>query len=249
MAAMGSSRRRWWLPVVFVLAAVLLMTNVVGEQSDAGRGRSVDPPHGTGCNQSVYSLHDTRQDHAFLWVVNVASIPSYLDRAGTLQALRRATATMDRARTTCPNGRRLTPALPRAMYDGPTEREANITAEALCFPPANSDGINVVSFGRLPVDVVAVTCTYTDRGEIWQSDIMLNDQPGLFTLDPFHGRCVDSYDLQAVMTHERGHSFGLAHVSEDVEGDHLTMSSILARCDASGRTLGWGDVLGLSRVY
>jgi hypothetical protein len=156
---------------------------------------------------------------------------------------------VDRGRTTCITGRDLAPVLPRAIYAGPTRRQANITTTALCFPPANTDGVNVVSFGRLPDQVVAVTCTYVDRTDIWQSDIMLNAQPGMFTLSPDDGRCADSYDLEAVMTHERGHSFGLGHVVESEGSNDLTMSSVMSACDASARTLGWGDVLGLSLIY
>lgn len=249
MAVMGSARRHPGAVGALALAACLLLTVGMGGRGHPRPDPAVDPPRGDGCSQSVYATHGARQYHSFTWVVNTSTIPSYLDRAGALRAIRRGTAATDRGRTTCPNGRGLAPALPSAIYDGPTDRQANVTPEALCFRPDNSDGINVVSFGRLPGHVVAVTCTYTDRGDIWQSDIMLSDQPGLFTLDPYDGHCVDSYDLQAVLTHERGHSFGLAHVSEGRGSDHLTMSSGLARCDASARTLGWGDVLGLAHIY
>jgi hypothetical protein len=244
MAVMGSVRRSPGAVGALVLAC-LLLTAGMGVRSPS----RPDPPHGDGCDQSAYAVHGARQYHSFTWVVNTSSIPSYLDRAGALRAIRRGTATTDRARTACPNGRALAPVQPHAIYAGPTDREANVTPEALCFRPGNSDGINVVSFGRLPAYVVAVTCTYTDRGDIWQSDIMLSAEPGLFTLDPDDGHCVDSYDLQAVMTHERGHSFGLAHVPEGQGSDHLTMSSGLTRCDASAQTLGWGDVLGLAHIY
>jgi hypothetical protein len=50
------------------------------------------------------------------------------------------------------------------------------------------------------------------------------------------------------MTHERGQTFGLGHVSEKAHGK-LTMSPSIRACQKSERTLGKGDVLGLNRKY
>jgi hypothetical protein len=242
--------RRRVRPLASALAlGALVLSTTAGV--DCGDCRPHPPPRTRDgdCGQAGYTTHPGRQQHAFTWVMNASTVPAYLDRAGAVRAIRRGTATMQRARTRCAAGRDLRPDLPSAIYAGPTERQANITPDALCFPPSRSDGINVVSFGALPQDVLAVTCTYVVGRDIWQSDIRLNDGPGLFTLTPRDKDCVSSYDLQGVVTHERGHSFGLAHVPEDASSDDLTMSSILSRCDASARTLGWGDVLGLSRLY
>ena len=135
------------------------------------------------------------------------------------------------------------------IYAGTTVRYANVTPSARCFPAGNSDGIDVVSFGRLPDDVVAASCTYTYAGDIWQADVMLNDTAGLFTTRPLSPSCVDSFDLEAVMTHERGHSYGIAHVENDPRGNALTMSQVLGRCDPSARSLGAGDLLALDEAY
>ena len=55
--------------------------------------------------------------------------------------------------------------------------------------------------------------------------------------------------MESTVTHERGHTFGLAHVSERRHGK-LTMSSDSeGACQTSERTLGRGDVLGLARKY
>lgn len=240
---MGSGRARTWPVAALLLAALVVLPD------DTGGGPAVDPPpHGDGCDQTEYAVHSAHREHPFTWVVNESSIPAYLDREGTLRAINDATATVALTRSSCPMPPGDPPVLPRVIYAGPTERQANVTTAGTCFPDANTDGINVVSFGPLPDDVVAVTCTYSHDGDIWQSDVMLNDTPHLFTLTPGHG-CVDSYDLQAVMTHERGHSFGLAHVPETPHTDALTMSGAMGRCDPSARTLATGDVLGLSHLY
>lgn len=248
---MASARRpmRAWSVTAFVLTGILFLAH----DTDGGSlvASSPTPPelHGTGCSQSGYVTRSAYQQHTFTWVMNVDSVPSYLDRARAEWAIQQATATVAGAQTPCPidDSDQATP--PVALYSGPTLRHANVTPEVECFPSSRSDGISVVSFGRLPEDVVAVTCTYRHHGDIWQSDVLLSDAPGAFTLDPGDGLCVDSYDLQAVMTHERGHSFGLGHVPESQGTDELTMSSFMGRCDTSARTLGVGDILGLRRIY
>lgn len=247
---MGSraARVRSWPAVVLALVGVLFLLRANADVDP--EPPSAEPPRESdGCGQVDYAVHSARQEHASTWVLSVSSIPSYLDRAGAVRAIRMANRTIARARSACAVPLAPTPMLPPAIYAGPTVRRANVTPAARCFPSANTDGINVISFGPLPQGVVAVTCTYTDRGDIWQSDVMLNDRVGMFTLHPRSPACRASYDLQAVMTHERGHSFGLAHVAESPRTGALTMSTAMGWCDPSGRSLGSGDLAGLSRLY
>jgi hypothetical protein len=201
------------------------------------------------CVQSAFVLNSARQEDPLTWVLNVSSIPSYLPADATVRAIVAATDTVMRARTPCP-GRDLTGVeTPGAIFGGTTSRSADVTPDGQCVPDRNSDGINVVSFGSLPRHSVAVACTYTHAGDIWQADIMLNDQAGTFTTSPEGPACTTALDVQAVMTHERGHSFGLGHVPEALATADLAMSTFVGRCDASARTLGRGDVLGLRSLY
>jgi hypothetical protein len=78
---------------------------------------------------------------------------------------------------------------------------------------------------------------------------MLNKTYRRWTTDPNARSCRGSYDLQSTVTHERGHTFGLGHVSESSHGN-LTMSDRSnGPCQSSERSLGRGDVLGLGNKY
>jgi hypothetical protein len=62
------------------------------------------------------------------------------------------------------------------------------------------------------------------------------------------GNCISKYSVEAVVTHEAGHVFGLGHVDEAAHGA-LTMSPVMLTCQSSEKTLGLGDVRGLEAVY
>jgi hypothetical protein len=210
------------------------------------------PPSSTepiACVQSAYMLHGVRQEDRFTWVLETSSIPPYLPRDATVHAIVAATDTVAQGHTPCPGRELLGAGPPPAVFGGGTSRGADVTPEGRCVPDRNSDGISTVSFGRLPAGSVAVSCTYTHAGDIWQADVLLSDEAGLFTTSPADPDCTDAYDLQAVVTHERGHSFGLGDVPESPTTDELTMSTFAGRCDAAARTLARGDVLGLKSQY
>lgn len=56
--------------------------------------------------------------------------------------------------------------------------------------------------------------------------------------------CRDPVSIEAVVTHESGHVWGLDHVDEGLS-PYLTMSPITGRCDRTAVSLGLGDVQGV----
>lgn len=64
-----------------------------------------------------------------------------------------------------------------------------------------------------------------------------------------HAVAMQDLTLISVMTHERGHTYGIAHVAESTH-KNLTMSTAInGKCQVSESTLGYGDVLALRAVY
>ncbi|MFL6074973.1 MAG: matrixin family metalloprotease [Mycobacteriales bacterium] len=132
-------------------------------------------------------------------------------------------------------------------YQGTTDKFANINSAAECtskFP----DGQNTVSWGPFDsneADTLALTCFEYDTGGnrfAIEADTYLGSNRRLVTsFSPF---CSDSFDLQSVMTHEWGHSYGLDHVN----APHLVMYDFQSAC-ALRRHLGEGDYAGMAHLY
>lgn len=92
-----------------------------------------------------------------------------------------------------------------------------------------------------------MTCWWTKGGSTVEADVKLNkNEYAWFISVP--GSCHDSWSVEAAATHEFGHVFGLAHVSE-VQHPGLTMSTVIKSCQDSEKTLGLGDVNGLQALY
>jgi Matrixin len=140
-----------------------------------------------------------------------------------------------------------------ASYEGNTNRRAEVTAGGVCDGDLAMDGQNTVDFGDLPAGKVGKACKWTfpqpGDDELMESDIRLNKVDYNWTLHPRASSCDNDYDVEGVMAHERGHTFGMGHVNED-NHKWLTMSpKVNAGCKAGVRTLGKGDVLALREIY
>jgi hypothetical protein len=108
------------------------------------------------------------------------------------------------------------------------------------------DGRNVVGFRGLPDGFAARTCWWYSDGHIIEVDIQINSK--LRWATSLAG-CRSQLMLEAVMTHEVGHAFGVGHVDESTHG-RLTMSTNLdGLCTNREATLGLGDLLALEALY
>ena len=136
-------------------------------------------------------------------------------------------------------------------FQGVTEDTPNISIDG--HTCETSDGVNVVSFGRVD-GRRAVTCTwgYDDGGtfaRITSSDTRLNEDLRWY-IDVERGSCYDQFSIEAVMTHEFGHTFGLGDVGPEEDHAWLTMSPELnGKCQNSEASLGRGDVWGVQSLY
>ena len=96
--------------------------------------------------------------------------------------------------------------------------------------------------------MVRFTFNPSDYDEVTEADIKVNRADFRWTVVPRRS-CRNEYDLQSVMSHERGHNFSLGHVSESDHGN-LTMSDRSnGPCQSSERSLGRGDAKSLNNKY
>jgi hypothetical protein len=219
-----------------------------GEDSEFSAARSQGE-----CSDRAYNDADrrmaSREDPTLSWwYFNRNSTPDELTRKAAVRALRGGGANITNTRSSCRMGDRVPEGL---TYKGRINKLAQIDASSHCN---GNDGESVVSFGGLPREILAMTCVImalngSDYNRVLSSDTKFNKTQVNWTTNPNSSSCRGRYDLEGVMTHERGHTFGLDHVSESSHGK-LTMSRrINGPCQSSERSLGRGDVLGLDRKY
>ena len=194
---------------------------------------------GGACDDGAFKLSGFALDGPFEWSFQEASVPDEYDADAVLEVLTRSADNITSGRNDCGLPDRIDAT---ATYLGTTTE-----------PPCESeqpDGVNSVGFAKLPdaadADLLAFVCPYGGR-DVVEEDILINaDVPWALSQD----ECVFFEELlEATMTHEFGHAFGLGHVSERQHGD-LTMSPTSnGPCDAEEITLGLGDIYGLEELY
>jgi len=171
---------------------------------------------------------------SYTWAFNSSSTPSYLGQAKVRDVLKRSFSNITSARNDC------------GMPDNVSATHTYLGTTGAPARCGRRDFQNVVGFHRLEFGVLAVTCYWISNNRIVEADVQINSRErwALSMSD-----CVDELILEATMTHEAGHVFGLDHVGEGKHGQ-LTMSPFLnGLCDVSEVTLGRGDVLGLQALY
>lgn len=191
-----------------------------------------------GCGTQAHSFTGYRWTSTYDWHFNSATTPSGLSVDAVIGALRRSTSNITDARNTCGLDDRVGFT---ARYQGTRATPANIIATGGC---ATRDGVNITGFGDLRPGVLALTCTWSGGGIARESDARINKDDFRWYVDRPAG-CSGRFGIEAVMTHERGHTAGLGHS----QGTAQTMFPSIAPCDDSTATLGSGDVAGLRKLY
>lgn len=187
------------------------------------------------CNDGAYRLLGGRWKRTYEWSFKRSSTPDNLLKPAVVQILNRSFSNVTDGRNDCGRADRIGAA---HEYQGATSRSPN------CNTP---DGFNVVGFGRMENGILAVTCFWISGGRIVEADMRINNRE-TWSL-ALAGCSGDSLMLEATITHEAGHVFGLDHVGERRHG-RLTMSPYIdGPCDNNEATLGRGDMLGLEQIY
>lgn len=205
-------------------------TSLAPAKLDGKVGVAPDP-----CRDAAYRLIGAKwANGSYDWSFRASSVPGSLGRRVVRNKIIKAFHNMTSERNDC--GRVGTASL-AANYLGTTKRKANCNSR---------DGHNVVAFGRLPAGILAVTCYWTKGNRIVEADMKFNSRESwALSLRNCHAQVM----LEATVTHEAGHVFGLDHVSE-VRHGRLTMSPYIDDlCENQESTLGLGDMLGLEALY
>lgn len=140
-------------------------------------------------------------------------------------------------------------------YLGTTATRPNITGDLLSC--TSDDGLSVTAWSSASGNNNgAVTCAFAvSDGSVTAVDILINSSTTKYIWDDVvQDGCKDvngkrGQDLEGLITHEWGHGYGLAHVSESTHGN-LVMSQFLnGTCNTQERTLGRGDLEGMIAIY
>lgn len=192
----------------------------------------------TECNDAARTDNGFRWNRRLDWFFKTSTSPPGPSLANVVTDLRNGYFNFPQTRNACGFGDVI---VRTDLYRGGTTRGSGIDNLAICF---ESDNQNTVDFGVLETGSLAVNCSRRSNGIAAESDIKFNrTQYPWFTLNIPAG-CTDAFSVEAVMTHEAGHSWGLGHVNEADHG-YMTMSTNINRCDRSAVSLGLGDVQGV----
>lgn len=187
------------------------------------------------CLDGAFRTLGGKQTSTYKWSFKASTTPSGLNKSSVASMLQKSFTNVTTAHNDCGIADNVSAT---HHYLGTTSVSPNCNAR---------DHQNVVGFGRLASGVLAVTCYWINNGKIVEADMKITTRESwALSLSSCHG---DMPMLEATITHEAGHVFGLDHVGENRHG-RLTMSPFLdGPCENNEATLGKGDVAGLASLY
>jgi len=113
------------------------------------------------------------------------------------------------------------------------------------------DGKNIITWGTASGSALGITYIWYNpgTGEVTELDTILNTK-FLWTWSG-DSTCAytNSYDAQAILTHELGHWFGLDDEYDAVKYQNATMYGYGFKMDAKADTLTTGDIEGVKTIY
>lgn len=198
------------------------------------------------CNDDAYNVDKWKWTTTYKWYYNSRNTPSNLNSGNTEAVLKDAAANITGADNSCSLADNVDAS---HNEQGTTSKGTDISADNVCAQPGQTDSTSVVSFGDLKTGSLGYSCWYFNSSTLAASevDIKLNKVDYNWYLPGTN--CNSEWNVEAVATHEFGHAFGMAHVSED-NHPNLTMSTKTnGTCQNQESKLGKGDVKGLEAKY
>lgn len=193
------------------------------------------------CSDGAFHLEGFHWASDFAWKFHASSTPSGLSAANVETGLRVAANAITNERNSCGLADRVSAT---NSYGGHTSAAPGISSTATC---TKHDGHNVIGFGALPAGVLGLTCAWSSGGVAIEADVKLSTRYHWFS-QGVPASCSNRWGVEQVATHELGHVYGLAHVSQSKHPE-LTMSTAAFPCRNDKLTLGLGDVRGLRQLY
>lgn len=221
--------------------AAVAKGNAGGHPQDARAVRAAASP--SACNDNAYTFlgPSARWVAPLAWRYRSSSVPAGLNSGDVLAVIKKSFKNIVNARNDCGMADNVSAT---HSYLGSTSKKPGVNSAGTC---TETDGHSVIGFAALDGFYAGYTCIWWDgSARIIEMDMRLDpDQPWALSL----AECSNELMMEALLTHELGHAYGLGHVGENRHG-RLTMSVYIdGLCENQEANLGKGDILGLNALY